>query len=127
MIDTINFKAEEFNCNCCGDNQMVDSFVEKLQLIRSEFQKPIKINSGYRCPAHNERVSGTKSRTGPHTTGRAADLSCRGGDMYLLLRLALKYGMTGIGIKGSGSSRFLHIDDLQAEDGDRYRPTVWTY
>lgn len=125
MKDTINFTAAEFNCKCgCGQNLMSDNFIDKLQCIRSEFQKPIKINSGYRCPDHNEKVSGTKSRTGPHTTGRAADLSCRGSDMHLLLKLAMKYGMMGIGVAGGS---FLHIDDLNAEDSDRYRPTVWTY
>lgn len=127
MNETEHFKEYEFRCTCCGANEMKDSFLEKLQLIRYDFGKPMRISSGFRCAAYNDSISST-GPFGPHTTGRAADILISGEDMYELLRLAFRHNMTGIGIKGHGSmaSRFLHLDDLLASKS-RLRPTIWSY
>lgn len=127
MQETVNFKEHEFRCSCCGNNEMKDVFIEKLQLIRDEFGKSMRITSGYRCKGYNDIVSST-GPNGPHTTGRAADILVSGSDMHELIRLAFKHNMTGIGIKGTGphATRYIHIDDLLS-DGKRLRPTVWSY
>ena len=127
MNETLNFKEYEFRCKCCGQNQMKDAFLEKLQLIRTAFDKPMIIGSGYRCPEYNDQVSST-GPFGPHTTGRACDVQVSGADMYRLIQLAFQYNMTGLGIKGTGphATRFLHLDDLLA-DHKCPRPTVWSY
>tara|TARA_A100001015_G_C14564341_1_gene546635 strand:- start:39 stop:434 length:396 start_codon:yes stop_codon:yes gene_type:complete len=131
MLETKNFKESEFRCRCCGVALMKDGYMEKLQLIRDEYGKSMHITSGYRCEAYNDQVSST-GPNGPHTTGRACDVLVSGEDMYRLISLAIKYNMTGIGIKGTGShlSRFLHMDDLLADSSGffkRVRPTVWSY
>ena len=131
MLETKNFKESEFRCKCCGVALMKDGYMEKLQLIRDEYGKSMHITSGYRCAAYNDQVSST-GPNGPHTTGRACDVLVSGENMYRLISLAIKYNMTGIGIKGTGShsSRFLHMDDLLADSRGvrkRVRPTVWSY
>ncbi len=44
-----------------------------LQPIRKSYNKPIIITSGYRCPALNAKVGG--SRTSQHSKGQAADIN----------------------------------------------------
>lgn len=43
-----------------------------LQPLRDAYQKPMKVNSGYRCPALNEIVGGVPSSQ--HVKGEAADI-----------------------------------------------------
>lgn len=43
-----------------------------LQPLRDIYQKPMKVNSGYRCPALNEIVGGVPSSQ--HVKGEAADI-----------------------------------------------------
>lgn len=44
-----------------------------LDPLREKFGKPIIVNSGYRCPALNKAVGGSK--TSHHMTGLAADIT----------------------------------------------------
>lgn len=45
---------------------------EQLEVLREHFQKPIKINSGYRSPAHNAKIGGKPESM--HLLGKAADV-----------------------------------------------------
>jgi uncharacterized protein YcbK (DUF882 family) len=47
-----------------------------LQVLRDYLGKPIKINSGYRSPAHNAKVKGAKNSM--HVKGKAADIVVQG-------------------------------------------------
>jgi uncharacterized protein YcbK (DUF882 family) len=50
---------------------------QNLEVIRAHFgNKPIKINSGYRSPAHNKKVNGKPGSL--HMTGKAADFVITG-------------------------------------------------
>ena len=121
--DYPHFEESEFRCRCCDLALMEDSFMIRLELIRFVYGRPMIVNSGYRCPDQNERVSST-GRDGPHTSGRAADFRVSGHDAFALLALAIGKGMTGLGIKQHGkNNRFLHLDDLSGET----RPWVWSY
>ena len=60
-----------------------------LQPLRDGWGKPIRINSGYRCPALNKEVGG--SPTSQHATGQAAD--CGVDDPLGLLRLLIELGL----------------------------------
>ena len=121
--NTKNFSDIELCCSCCGENRMEESFLLRLQAVRDAFAYPMHVNSAYRCSAFNMRISKTGAN-GPHTTGRAIDIGVAGKDALRLVALALKHGMTGIGLsqKGDYTSRFLHMDDLT--EG---RPHTWTY
>ena len=98
---------------------MQEAFVRKLDQVRHELGRPIHITSGYRCPAYNAKISST-GRTGPHTTGLAADLALKGEIARDALVLLCDY-FEGIGInqKGEWEQRFIHVDDLD--------PRLWTY
>ena len=115
------FKLEEFSCKHCGENEIDPDFVSRLDELRARYGRPMVITSGYRCPEHNAAVSSTGTH-GPHTTGRAADISVARRDAYDLLRLALDMGFRGIGVNQKGAGRFLHLDMI-----DEGRPTVWSY
>jgi len=119
-----NFPKEEFDCKQTGENQMKDSFMERLQKIRDEFNAPLRITSGFRSVKHSVEIK--KGSPGAHTLGQAADISINGQAAYKLIQIAIKHGMTGIGIQQKGSSRFIHLDDI--ENGGKFpRPIIWTY
>lgn len=53
----------------------IKSLVEDvLQPLRDAYGKPLRINSGYRCPELNNLVGGSPSSQ--HIKGEAADISC---------------------------------------------------
>ncbi|MEO5330361.1 MAG: D-Ala-D-Ala carboxypeptidase family metallohydrolase, partial [Magnetococcus sp. THC-1_WYH] len=53
--------------------------MDRLENLRREFNRPMPVSSGYRCPMHNARVSKT-GFSGPHTTGQAVDIVISGED-----------------------------------------------
>lgn len=74
-----NFKKVEFNCACgCAMPYDVElrlaDLCEHLEKLRAAVGQPLRINSGYRCPAHNKRVGGAPKSQ--HCLGIAADVSC---------------------------------------------------
>lgn len=122
----MNFTRDEFKCHCgqC-ENKIQDSFIDKMQLLRITLDFPLRITSGYRCPAYNAKVSGT-GPTGPHTTGHAADIDVSRRQAFELIAVASMHGFTGIGVSQKGNSRYIHLDDLPAAPGQP-RPTIWSY
>ena len=68
-----DFRVREFRCKDGSDEILVDeALVLLLQCIREHFGKAVTITSGYRTPAHNAKVGGSKSSQ--HLLGRAADI-----------------------------------------------------
>lgn len=100
-----NFSKEEFNCKHTGKNEMQPDFMQALQNIRTDYNKPMTITSGYRHWTHP--VEARKGHTtGEHTRGTCADILCtNGADRFLLVKLALKHGITRIGI----AKNFVHL------------------
>ena len=116
-----NFKRTEFECSHCGAEGVQEKLIEKLQALRLEYGKPMRITSGYRCPDHP--VEARKAASGAHTTGKAADIAVEGRQAHELLRQALDMNFKGIGVQQKGTGRFIHLDDWIAPN----RPTVWSY
>lgn len=121
--DYPNFSKQEFDCKHTGKNEMKPEFMERLQVLRNQYGKPIKISSGYRDITHP--IEAKKKRGGAHTTGLAADLAVERGDAHFILDLAFRLGFTGIGVQQKGSGRFIHLDIDNRPDS--LRPTVWSY
>lgn len=120
------FADDEVWCKHCKVVGMRDEFMQKLVRLREKLGFPLSINSGYRCPEHNQRVSHT-GPAGPHTTGLAVDISCEGERAYRIVQAALQMGFTGIGIsQRAGHARFIHLDDIDG-NGSIARPRVWGY
>lgn len=122
-----HFTRAELACNCCDVEKMNTKFVERLDAMRARLGFPFVVTSGYRCAAHNQRVS-TTGANGPHTTGRAVDIKVMGSRAFEIIRWAPTFSMIGIGVSQSGDHgrRFIHLDNLES-DNKRQRPWVWSY
>lgn len=76
LKDTKNFKTSEFKCKCCGklpDTKEIADHIQRLQKIRDYCNKPMRVNSGYRCEKHNAAVGGVKGSQ--HMQGIASDIA----------------------------------------------------
>ena len=124
-----NFTREELTCHCgCGQALMDEGFMDMVQALRTSLGFPFRINSAYRCAKHDEQVGGSSAPgAGPHTRGRALDIAVSGERAFELVRGALARGFTGVGImaRGPHGGRYVHLDNLRAEEAPR--PTLWSY
>ena len=69
-----DFKKHEFDCSCGCEMPLtvelnVQRLAEELQYIRNCIQRPITINSGYRCESYNNTIPGSSSRS-QHVLGK---------------------------------------------------------
>ena len=123
------FTISEFKCPCgCefGSHQedIDKNLIDKLNMIRILYNKPMVVTSGARCEDYNASVGGKpdSAHLPDKVTGqcRAADILVRSSeDRYTLLSLALKLGITRVGF----GPNFLHIDtavDLPSPVGFMY-------
>jgi uncharacterized protein YcbK (DUF882 family) len=100
-----SFSRAEFRCPCGECKTIVSpALVERLQCIRDAILMPIRITSGYRCPAYNDKIGGEKD--GSHTTGEGVDVMIPSNHYrYLFLQEALR-SFLRIGIY----DRHVHVD-----------------
>ena len=104
-----------------GQEHMNVIFLTHIDVLRDKCGFPFIVNSGYRSPEFNNRVS-TTGFNGPHTTGKAADIAVNTTEAFILIDNAIKMGVfTGIGV-GKG---FIHLDILTPEEAPR--PRLWGY
>jgi zinc D-Ala-D-Ala carboxypeptidase len=105
------FKADEFSCHCnqCKDEEQKISkkLIERLEVVRHLFARPIVITSGYRCAQHQQelRDKGFETAVGKssHELGEAADVTC--GNVPRLAAIANNY------FKSLGLARtWMHVD-----------------
>jgi hypothetical protein len=116
-----HFSTGEFECHCgkCILQKVSVELVDRLEKLRVAHNAPVRINSGYRCASHQQRLRDkgleTSAGVSQHELGRAADISSPR-DMGGLRALVERY------FKAIGHARtFIHVD-LRA-DKDRF----WTY
>ena len=108
-----HFQLAEFKCKCgCGKVYIVPQLVELVEYIRRKVNLPIVINSGYRCPAHNEELSGTADQS-KHCLGCAADLGVP--PNLLNASAMLEAAQDAVASLHGGyhfypSARFVHVD-----------------
>ena len=124
MSDWKYFSEDELKCSHTGKCEMDDDFMLKLTELREAVGKPFVITSAYRDPTHP--IEAAKKTPGAHTTGKAVDILMRGEDAYRTIILAAAFGMTGIGVKQHGESRFIHVDSIGGTS-ERPRPWIWSY
>lgn len=101
-----HFSLAELTCPCCDQAIVNPHLLWALEDIREQFGKPVFINSGNRCKAHNDAVGG--SANSQHLTGKAADFYIDGISTKAIYDyLNNKYpNMYGIGYY----NRFIHLD-----------------
>lgn len=123
------FSLEELKCHCgkCGSTgmEMDDSFMQWVVALREECNFPFMVSSAYRCPVFNNKLS-TTGLNGPHTTGKAMDIACRGQEAMILIDKSLNKSLQGLGINQRKDGRFIHLDMCGAED-NLLRPMIWSY
>jgi uncharacterized protein YcbK (DUF882 family) len=107
MQITKNFKRSEFACKCgCGADNIDVRLVEALQLVRDSYGRPMRVNSGVRCVAHNKHEGGEKNSY--HLKGMAADIHMP--DLNERARF-MEAVLSVPAIKGIGHYRtFVHLD-----------------
>ena len=116
-----NFSEREMACKHTGKCSMDPEFMSVLQAIRSEFGQ-MTITSGYRHPTHP--IEAKKASPGEHTLGRCVDVGVEGKNAFRLIQVALKHGITRIGVQQKGAGRFIHL----GIGGKGFpSPAVWSY
>ena len=113
---TKNFQIHEFECNCGNCKITADvknnliKLADQLQILRDKVQKPIKINSAYRCESWNQKNGGAKNSQ--HKLGKAADIVINGMTPNEVHELVCKMADNGqLGFGGIGKyETFTHVD-----------------
>ena len=112
---TKNFRKLEFDSK--DGAEMSDEVLENvkklagyLQILRDHLDKSIKINSGYRSPAHNKKINGKPKSI--HLLGLAADIVVSGMSPKEVFKEVEKLQQEGKLPEGglSAYDTFLHID-----------------
>ena len=100
LMITKNFSVDEMMCHCgCGEDSMDMDFMDILQNIREDMNRPLKISSAVRCAEHNSVVSST-GIYGPHVPRKegtmASDILISGADALRLVDIARKHVISGV-------------------------------
>lgn len=89
------------------DDEIIDNInytIERLDDIRQRYGIPVRINSGYRCPALNKAVGGVSNSQ--HCKGQAADLSW---DANLFSFIVQHCKFDQLIEEQSGNTKWIHI------------------
>ena len=121
--DTKNFKVSEFACKHCGENKIDQRVINMAQEIRDKLGVAVRVNSGYRCEAHNAKVGGAQkkydkngklvSKGSKHMYGLACDLSCSLGAKKMkeaVQALRAEGRLQDMDYCITYGNRFIHID-----------------
>jgi uncharacterized protein YcbK (DUF882 family) len=83
---------------------------KQLELLRKHFEKAIIINSGYRCPQHNENSGG--SQNSQHKLGTASDIVVKGWHSYQVYEEIERLRLKGEIVEGGQGKydTFTHFD-----------------
>lgn len=113
---TKNFKIQEFECKCGCKMPLevyenVIKLAGELQKLRTYLDRPIKINSAYRCPNYNDNVvKGAKHSQ--HKLGKASDItvqSLKPAEVFIIIEDLIDMGemlQGGLGLYDT----FVHYD-----------------
>lgn len=127
-VKTKNFSLKtdpKLACTCghpLCDKRIVDQYsMQRLQLMRDDFGKPMTITSGGRCQHHPDEVK--KVQPGDHQKCRAVDIACTDElDETRLKVLAGRHGATRVA--GGAYCGFVHVAWTET---DRRDVPTWSY
>ena len=114
------FKLSEFDSpDILGSGKnMNEEFLYMLDAARKIYGKSMRITSGFRTIAHNEKVGGVKSSS--HLKGLAADIACsESRNRFEMIKALLEVGFKRLGVAGT----FIHVDI----DKNKSQNVIWTY
>jgi uncharacterized protein YcbK (DUF882 family) len=78
----------------------------KLEKLRKMLERPVYINSGYRCSKYNQKIGGVPNSY--HCIGLAADIRVKDINIIELLEICENIDFNGIGFYEK--KNFLHLD-----------------
>lgn len=111
-----HFKAKEFQCKDKSEYLLIATeLIEVLEKIRSHFEAPVIISSGYRTPSWNSKVNGASNSY--HCKGMAADIVVKGHSSREVAKYADSIMEQGSVIR---YTNFTHVDVRE----ERYRKGV---
>lgn len=111
-----HFKTKEFQCKDKSKYLLIATdLIKTLEKIRSHFNAPVIINSGYRTPSWNSKVNGAPNSY--HCKGMAADIVVKGHSSREVAKYADSIMDQGGVIR---YTNFTHIDVRE----ERYRKGV---
>jgi len=105
-----HFLRAEIQCRCCSKLLLDPLILVTLEWARKlAGDKPIFVNSGYRCSPHNEAVGGESNST--HTHGQAVDVYHEDFEELVQAALQLPY-VRGLIVHVEPEPRacFVHLD-----------------
>src|SRR5690606_8000950 len=108
---TPHFKLREFACKHCQSLILayLPDLADVLEQVRSIIgDKPITINSGYRCSIHNRNVGGAPASQ--HLYGKAADVVAKGVPYNVVADAAEQVFVNTGGVLRYPKRNFTHID-----------------
>lgn len=119
-----HFSSKEFECKCgkCEIQYLEDGVLEKLEIVREKYGKPIIITSGYRCPSHNKAIGGAVNSS--HVNGLAVDIQPK---LLILDELDDLYDVCYNIFDNIGDGRnrgFVHVDDRPPKPSGK---RIWLY
>lgn len=103
---THNFSWHEFNCKCCGFNNIDIRAIHRLQVVRDIVEVPVIILSGCRCETHNKEVGGAPESY--HRQGLAIDWTVENEEKLCLVALTLRRWSGGFHYYAE--RKFIHTD-----------------
>lgn len=98
-----HFAPKEIACKHCGEMFYDIESMAALERLRTAWGKPIIINSGHRCAAHNKASNGVADSMHLRV---AFDCACPAKDQAAFVKAARAAGFRGIGRYAT----FVHID-----------------
>ena len=107
-----HFRLVELRCKCGACSGLLPEYISPdlvilLEKLRSRFNAPLRVSSGFRCPAHNKAIKGsTDSR---HMHGDAADIRIDGIHPSMVADAAEELVGDDGGV-GRYPNRFTHVD-----------------
>ena len=110
-------------CKCgCGEIDMDQKFMSKLDLARDIAGTPFVVNSGYRCETYNASDAVKGKPGSAHLEGLAADIKSVGSrKRYRIIKGLVDAGFTRIGI--GFNDGFIHVDLDSSKDEE----VIWGY
>ena len=117
------FDKSELACHCCGELNINEKFLNKLESARMIAGIPFKITSGCRCRMNNYYSGGGKNSkhlidTKPDGT-EAVDISAKNdSERGVIIRSLFLAGIMQVGI--NKELNFIHCED-------DIRPALWLY
>ena len=106
-----HFDRSEFMCRgtCnCGCNTADSELVSTLEIVRTHFGLPVRINSAFRCLEHNRSI-GSKD-TSMHVQGKAADIQVKDTNPETVYNFINRHAPNTYGLGLYIEKGFVHVD-----------------